>query len=86
MNKLTTLFVGLMVATSCAAERWQVSVAKYKDDKTCAISYTFDDGLKEHYTMVGPEFEKRGMRATFFINGNSINKDEAHITDTTRMT
>lgn len=86
MNKLTTLFVGLMVATSCAAEGWQASVAKYKDNKACAISYTFDDGLKEHYTMVGPEFEKRGMRATFFINGNSINQDDAHIADTTRMT
>ena len=29
MNKLTTFFVGLMVATSCAAEGWQVSVAKF---------------------------------------------------------
>lgn len=28
----------------------EVYVAPYKDDKQCAISYTFDDGLLEHYT------------------------------------
>ena len=74
MKKQTILLMGLMVAMSCAAQGWQVSVAKYKDNKACAISYTFDDGLKEHYTIVGPEFEKRGMRATFFINGSKICK------------
>lgn len=36
----------------------EVYVADYKDDKQCAISYTFDDGLEEHYTLVFPEMEK----------------------------
>ncbi|SHG13322.1 Polysaccharide deacetylase [Flavobacterium fluvii] len=52
------------------------SVAKYKSDKQCAISYTFDDGLKEHFTLVLPKFEKLGFKATFWINGNTINQGE----------
>lgn len=52
------------------------SVAKFKSDKQCAISYTFDDGLEEHYTLVLPKFEKLGFKATFWINGNTINEGE----------
>ena len=47
-------------------------VAKYKNDKTCAISYTFDDGLKEHYTLAAPSLEKLGFRGTFWVNGLSV--------------
>ncbi|MGC4235267.1 MAG: polysaccharide deacetylase family protein, partial [Niabella sp.] len=61
-------------------------IAKYKDDKTCAISYTFDDGLKEHYTLVAPKFRTLGFKGTFWINGSKINADEKNIADTTRMT
>lgn len=63
-----------------------VYVARYKGDKTCAVSYTFDDGLAEHYTLVAPRLEKCGWRGTFWINGSKINQDNEHITDTTRMT
>ena len=65
---------------------WNVSVAKYRHDKVCAISYTFDDGLAEHYTLAAPQLEQRGFRGTFFINGSKVNKDERHIKDTTRVT
>ena len=51
-------------------------VAKYKSDKLCAISYTFDDGLVEHYTSVYPKFEKLGFKGTFWVNGNTINRGE----------
>lgn len=68
----------------CGAD-WNVSVAKYKHNKACAISYTFDDGLSEHYTLVVPELEKRGFRGTFWINGSKINPDRETKVDTTRM-
>lgn len=68
------------------ADELDVFVAKYKDNKACAITYTFDDGLVEQYTKAAPEFEKRGFLGTFGINGNRINKDNENITDTTRMT
>jgi len=50
----------------------EVYVADYKDDKQCAISYTFDDGLEEHYTLVFPEMEKVGFKGTFWIWGKGI--------------
>ena len=61
-------------------------VARYRGDKACAISYTFDDGLAEHYTMAAPQLERRGFRGTFFINGSKVNKDSRHVKDTTRVT
>lgn len=47
-------------------------IAKFRDDNQCAISYTFDDGLIEHATLVAPRFEKLGFRGTFWVNGNTI--------------
>ncbi len=63
-----------------------VEVARYKGNKICAVSYTFDDGYVEQYTLAAPELEKRGFRGTFYINGSKINKDLEHVTDTTRAT
>lgn len=62
-----------------------VRVAKFKGDKACAISYTYDDGMREHYTLVFPEMEKRNMKGTFWINGVGVNVDESNLKDTTRV-
>ena len=65
---LTFFFYAFCISTLSAAD-WKVYVAKYKQDKTCAISYTFDDGLAEHATVAAPELEKRGFRGTFWVCG-----------------
>lgn len=75
----------LTCANLIFAADWNVYIAKYKQDKACAISYTFDDGLAEHYTLLFPQLERRGFRATFWVNGSNINKDNDNVTDTTRM-
>lgn len=60
------LILNLIICSNSAfAANREVYVAKYKHDKICAISYTFDDGLAEHYTIVFPELEKRGFKGTF---------------------
>ena len=82
---ITLLCVFFYSGFSSGAD-WNVSVDKYRHDKVCAISYTFDDGLAEHYTLAAPQLEQRGFRGTFFINGSKVNKDERHIKDTTRVT
>ena len=82
---ITLLCVFFYSGFSSGAD-WNVSVAKYRHDKVCAISYTFNDGLAEHYTLAAPQLEQRGFRGTFFINGSKVNKDERHIKDTTRVT
>lgn len=70
---LTSFFYILGISTLSAAN-WKVYVAKYKQDKTCAITYTFDDGLAEHSTVAAPELEKRGFRGTFWVCGFIRNK------------
>lgn len=88
MKRLTVIFLyfALVLSGAVHAVGQEVYVARYKGDKACAISYTFDDGLAEHYTLVAPQLERRGFRGTFFINGSKINEDAAHRRDTTRMT
>jgi len=56
-----------------------VYVAKYKDGKACAISYTFDDGLKEHYDLEFPMLEKYGLHGTFWIWGKCIDNESASL-------
>ena len=54
----------------------EMYIAKYKNDKKCAISYTFDDGLQEHFTHVFPEMERLGLKGTFWICGAMIDGNE----------
>lgn len=84
LNLLFTL-AGVLIFSPSQADEWKVSVAKYKGDKECAISYTFDDGLVEQYMIAAPELEKRGFRGTFGINGIRINRNDEQPADTTRM-
>lgn len=86
---MRTINISLLIlwySISVMAANYEVHVAKFKSDKACAISYTFDDGLAEHYTLVAPQLEKRGFRGTFVLNGSKINIDKDHIRDTTRLT
>lgn len=61
-----------------------VRITEYKDGKECAVSFTFDDGMKEHYTIVAPELEERGFRGTFWLCGAWIHEDPQ--ADTTHVT
>ena len=35
-----------------------ISIAKYADNRQAAISFTFDDGLKEQYTILFPKMKE----------------------------
>lgn len=71
MKKLI-IMATLAAAAGCSADITPeaVKVADYKDGKECAVSLTFDDSMKEHYTIVAPELEKRGFRGTFWMVGS----------------
>ena len=58
-------------------EEVKVSIAQYRGGRDAAISYTFDDGLQEHYTLVFPEMEKVGFKGTFWVCGNIIENEAA---------
>lgn len=40
------------------------------------VSFTFDDGFEECYTVIAPLLEKYGTRGAFFINANYISSDD----------
>lgn len=84
---IVPLFICSFLFSHCASDGKDITVrvAKFKDDKTCAISYTYDDGSKEHYTLVVPEMEKRGFRGTFWVNGISVNPNNEQVEDTSRV-
>ncbi len=44
-----------------------LSVKKWRDDKTAAFSFTFDDCMQSQYDYVFPMFEQYGFRGTFFL-------------------
>ena len=55
-----------------AVESLKVGVVPFFQGKKAALSLTFDDGLQEHYTLLRPELNRRGLRATFAIIGSKI--------------
>lgn len=75
-----------VIALGCTADILpeDIKVADYKDGKECAVSLTFDDSMKEHYTFVAPELEKRGFRGTFWMCGGWMPSDPQ--ADTTHFT
>lgn len=50
----------------------KVTITPFYQGKKAAISFTYDDGLLEHYTLVAPNLEKRGFRGSFWIIGNMV--------------
>lgn len=42
---LASFFSAFCTGSILSAADWKVHVAKYRQDKDCATSYTFDDGL-----------------------------------------
>ena len=53
----------------------QVTVARYYGDKEAALTFTFDDGLQEHYTLVFPRLRQLGLKASFGIIGSKVGGD-----------
>lgn len=45
----------------------QVTIAPYQGNRQSAISYTFDDGLRDQLELAAPMLESCGFRGTFFI-------------------
>lgn len=80
------MIASMAMAIGCTADIQpeNIYVADYQNDKECAVSLTFDDSMKEHYTIVAPELEKRGFRGTFWMVGAWM-PAEAHL-DTTHFT
>jgi peptidoglycan/xylan/chitin deacetylase (PgdA/CDA1 family) len=49
-----------------------VTVKKWKDDKTAAFSFTFDDCMLSQYVHVFPMFQQFGFKGTFYVIVGSL--------------
>lgn len=66
------LISSLLLTTASLQAQPEVSVAHFQGGRQAAVSYTFDDGLLDQYTLAYPELRKRGLRATFAVIGSKV--------------
>lgn len=66
---------GARLGAAPAFDTAAVHVARYYGGRRAAVTYTFDDGLLEHYTLVFPELRRRGLKATFGVIGSKVGRD-----------
>lgn len=52
-----------------------ISIAKFADNRKAAISFTFDDGLKEQYSILFPKMKELGIKGTFCLIGSRMNQE-----------
>lgn len=69
MRSLPSLFV-LLTAVSVVAQQAQtkVTVARWPQDRTAAISLTFDDAMATHLDVAAPILKKHQLNGTFFVS------------------
>lgn len=65
------IIISLLFLSSLSAEA-QIAIARYFGEKKAAITFTFDDGLQEHYTEVFPRLKQLGLKASFGIIGSKV--------------
>ena len=73
-NKLLLIIAFMWV--SAAVAQPDIHVARFWGDRQAALSYTFDDGLLEHYTEVFPRLRQLGLKASFCIIGSKVGRDQ----------
>lgn len=71
--KLVGAFLFLFLLTSQSLSARGVRVAPFYGNRLGAVSYTFDDGLLEHYTELFPVLKQLGLKCSFAVNGKTIN-------------
>ncbi len=54
----------------------RIRIARFHGDRAAALSYTFDDGLRDHYTQAAPMLEEFGFHGTFFIIGKVVTETD----------
>lgn len=66
------LLIFILIALFPVSGEAQVAIARYYGDKDAALTFTFDDGLQEHYTEVFPQLKRLGLKASFGIIGSKV--------------
>ena len=64
---LTTLTAAQAAETDSAQKLAAIRIAKFKGDRTAAVSMTLDDGLRNQDDFAVPLLNQYGIRATFYV-------------------
>lgn len=66
---MKTAFATLFIITLTAAAETQPTarIARFSGDRAAAISYTFDDNLRDQCTLAVPMLNEVGFKGTFFV-------------------
>ena len=76
MKVSTALITTLLLATTAALHAAEggstqsagaIQIAKFKGDRTAAVSMTLDDGLRNQDEFAVPLLNKYGIKATFYV-------------------
>lgn len=77
--KRWVLTVVTSLSVVLAVSQPSVHIAKYYGNCKAALTFTFDDGLEEHYTAVFPQLKRFGLKASFGIIGSKVGRDHKGI-------
>ena len=73
MPRLIPLLVAALLSTTAFAQP-AARIARFAGDRAAAISYTFDDGLRDQYTVAVPMLNEVGLKGTFFVIPGKISE------------
>ena len=66
MKTFSLFILSLLISVNyLSGADWNVQIARYKQDKACAISYTFDDGL--HFLFPNWKREVSGEHSGYVV-------------------
>lgn len=71
-NLCITVVLAILGFSPKGAIAQDVSIARYHNNKRAALSFTFDDGLREQYTVLFPKLKELGIKATFCLIGSRM--------------
>lgn len=67
-HALSLIFLAALSFVSVvSAQQPTARIARFSGDRAAAISYTFDDGLRDQFTLGVPILNEAGFKGTFFI-------------------
>ncbi len=68
--------LALAGSAACAAEPAPPAarIARFAGDRAAALTYTFDDGLRDQYTLAVPMLNEVGLKGTFFVIPGKISE------------
>lgn len=76
MEKILVIFLLYTLhSTLCTVLAQTAQIAKWQGNAKAALTYTFDDGLLEDYTVITPALRERGLVGTFCVVGSKVGSD-----------